>query len=117
MQFGYRFVGAVGHSVLFYQARASRFATTVHRLDRYTIGLEEWLGRSKLHSSDKLVWPHRASVQLDGSEIGSLQSLHNKHGYARGEQSRSGELRDGIPNGDKGVDYACCLFMCSRRRL
>ena len=35
----------------FLRARASRFATTVHRLDRYTIGLEEWLRRSELHSS------------------------------------------------------------------
>ena len=37
------------------EARTSRFAATVHRLDRYTIGLEEWLGRSKLHSSDTQV--------------------------------------------------------------
>jgi len=25
---------------------------TVHRLDRHSIGLKEWLGRSKLHSFD-----------------------------------------------------------------
>jgi len=35
----------------------------------------------------ELVWLSRASVQLDGREIGSL---HNTHGYARGEQSGSG---------------------------
>jgi len=87
-------MGGTGHSVfLSYATGGLRCATTVHRPDRYSIGLETMARPVQIAQFLQLVWLNRASVRLAGSEIGGP---HNKHGNARGEHSYGGDRHDGL---------------------